>query len=169
MSTDGYGFVRRHALENLERARGNPENSVSMRPVGFSDANLRTNPYLSVSPGVGGGAPVDAVRQDALPRGGSGETSPECGKPRLRFFVSRLLKKEETAPKNVNAFLSRLPHTPETRTHRSHGAGRSPCRGGLQGGRGAPLAKNAGHPPPTQARCRKRPHPLPRLRAGCLP
>ena len=60
----GYGFVRMgtdlYGGMRLEIRMGREETrkiSVSMRPAGFSDANLRTNPYSSVSPGGAGACP----------------------------------------------------------------------------------------------------------------
>ena len=76
MGTDLYGGMRLEIRRGREGTRKIP---VSMRPADFLDASLRTYPYKSVPLRISGDA---------------GETSPGCGKPRLRFFVSRLLKKE---------------------------------------------------------------------------
>ena len=101
MSTDGYGFVRRHALGDPKGARGSPENTGGGGETGKSRYpcapfffGIRPNPYPSVSPGGAGASGV----------------SPGCGKPRLTVLCRVSSKKRRPYQNRKRILEPRAPH-----------------------------------------------------------
>ena len=149
MGTDGYGGMRLGIMSGREGAR---KISVSMRPAGFSDANLRTYPYKSVliriSPGGAGACPRQLRRGVRRAARGTGGNFPRVRQAAFTVFcVASPQKRGDRTKKRKRILEPSDTHAGSANTPEPWCRAFALPRGFARGAR-SPTCKKAPAPPP---------------------